>query len=210
MHCAADHSCFCCACTGSELNGLTAVFQVSDSPAWLKAIVLKFALVARLAEVSSLGSSTQIPPLSAMAADDRASVPSDAAAQTASSGAGRPRREQSATVRATTAAAAAAETPPTGASHAPHHRKSVKRNHRQRLAARTQQAAAAEATEAESTVAVASPSSQDAMQRAAGKGPQVADLQQGAPAAVVTCATSGGEHCLTFHDHQRTRRNQKT
>lgn len=48
---------------GSAVNGLTAVFDVAGSPAWLKAVVLKFALVARLLPGALPAAANALPPV---------------------------------------------------------------------------------------------------------------------------------------------------
>lgn len=45
------------------MNGLTAVFDVTGSPAWLKAVILKFALVARLLPSSLPSDTDPLPPV---------------------------------------------------------------------------------------------------------------------------------------------------
>lgn len=45
------------------MNGLTAVFDVAGSPAWLKAVVLKFALVARLLPGALPAAANALPPV---------------------------------------------------------------------------------------------------------------------------------------------------
>lgn len=63
---------------GSAVNGLTAVFDVAGSPAWLKAVVLKFALVARLLPGALPAAADALPPV--RLPDPASRVPSGSAA----------------------------------------------------------------------------------------------------------------------------------
>lgn len=156
--------------------------------------MLKFALVARMAQGSSFHSgSLQLPVLSKSAATDAAgSAPSAAAPQDE---AARPAHEGSMPEKPAEAAEASAEASADGASQAPQHRKRVKRNHRQRMAARAQLAAQSQATgqtEADAEAEAALPlSSESSAQEAAASCslPGAEELQQGP--VFVTCATSG-------------------